>query len=149
MLELRENQVLVLRLVYLPPKTVTFREVYFALARIGQSKRTARRVIAQLRGLGLIEVVHSVIGIAYPIAHLAANVQRLLNLWQKRRDGSLFPSSVRSFAEVVRLARARKQAALQDRAVGQAVAGNVDAGVGESGVQDDVDASKPGDDRDC
>ena len=114
LLTLRENQALILRLIYDPARPVAFKELYFALRRAGRSQRTARRVIAQLRGLGLIEVVHSIIGIAYPIEHLTPNVQRLLRLWQKKREGLYYPGSITSCEEVARLAREKKQRAGQD-----------------------------------
>jgi len=116
LLTLRENQILALSLVYGPPeKTVAFKEIYLSLRRIGQSQRTARRVIAELRGLGLIEVVHSIIGIAYPIPHLVPNIQTLIALWRKKRDHGLLPSSVRDYEAVLRLAREKQQHAGRGR----------------------------------
>ena len=107
LLTLRENQALILRHIYDPPKPTAFKEIYFSLQRIGQSKRTARRAIAELRNIGLIEVVHSIIGVAYPIPGLVPCVQRLLKLWQKKREG-FYPSSITSWEEVARLVKERK-----------------------------------------
>lgn len=113
LLTLSESQALFLKLVYDPPRPVAFKEIYFALRRTGRSQRTARRVISQLRGLGLVEVVHSIIGIAYPIPHLAANIQRLLRLWQKKREGLYYPTSVSSHEEVARLVKEKKRQTMQ------------------------------------
>ena len=108
LLTLRESQALVLRLIYDPPRSVAFKEIYFCLQRTGQSKRTARRVIAQLRGMGLIQIYHSIIGIARPIPHLAPNIGKLIRLWQKKREGLYYPSSVTCLEEVTKLVREKR-----------------------------------------
>ena len=87
-LSLRETEIEVLRLVYLPePKTVVFFDVYARLERLGYSQRTARRKIAFLAGQGLIGRLYSGVGFVVPLASVEAErVQRLLAFLARRRD---------------------------------------------------------------
>jgi hypothetical protein len=87
-LSLREPEIEVLRLVYLPePKTVVFLDVYARLERLGYSQRTARRKIAFLAGQGLIGRLYSGVGFVAPLAGVEVErVQRLLAFLSRRRD---------------------------------------------------------------
>lgn len=86
-LSLREPEIEILRLVYLPDAvTRPFLEVYTRLERLGYSQRTARRKIAFLARQNLIVRVYSVLGFIGPAPGQAEGVKRLLEFLERRRQ---------------------------------------------------------------
>ena len=85
-LTLREPEIEILRMVYLPdPGIRSFPEIYMRLERLHYSKRTARRRIALLAGDNLLFREYSGVGFVIPVKGSTAKVQRMLVFLEKRR----------------------------------------------------------------
>jgi hypothetical protein len=86
-LTLREPEIEILRLVYLPkPRTWLFPDVYHHFERLCYSERTARRKIAFLAGKKLLVRQYSGIGFVVPIEPRASEVQQMLAFLERRRQ---------------------------------------------------------------
>ena len=85
-LTLREPEIEILRMIYLPtPEIRVFPEVYARLERLRYSSRTARRRIALLATHKLLLREYSGVGFVIPVKEAAAKVQRMLIFLDKRR----------------------------------------------------------------
>jgi hypothetical protein len=85
-LTLREPEIEILRMVYLPePGIRSFPEVYTRLERLHYSTRTARRRIALLAAGKLLFREYSGVGFVIPVKESSAKVQRMLVFLEKRR----------------------------------------------------------------
>ena len=85
-LTLREPEIEILRMVYLPdPGIRSFPEIYTRLERLRYSTRTARRRIALLAAGKLIFREYSGVGFVIPVKENSAKVQRMLVFLEKRR----------------------------------------------------------------
>ena len=86
-LTLREPEIEILRLVYLPkPRTWLFPDVYHHFERLCYSERTARRKIAFLAGKKLIVREYSGVGFVVPVEQHASGVQHMLAFLERRRQ---------------------------------------------------------------
>jgi hypothetical protein len=94
-LSLREPEIEILRLVYLPqPKTWLFLDVYNRLERLHYSERTARRKIAFLAAKNLVSRQYSGIGLVIPIEQHGITIQRMLAFLDKRRQPPEFGQGI-------------------------------------------------------
>ena len=85
-LTLREPEIEILRMVYLPePGIRSFPEIYMRLERLHYSTRTARRRIALLAGNNLLFREYSGVGFVIPVKGSSDKVHRMLVFLEKRR----------------------------------------------------------------